>query len=210
MHQELARWLAERLEQPLPDCEARARFAPALSYGRHFGPASYDARPAAVMILLYPHEGQWLLPLTVRPETMLAHAGQISLPGGVVEPGETTRDAALRELEEELGIPANLVEVVGELSPLNVFVSNFMVVPWVAVVAQRPTIRANPHEVAEVLEVPLACLLDTTNQGTRSFRRGELTFTVPYFRWGEHHIWGATSMILAELNAILSGAPVGG
>ncbi len=102
----LIAWLRARLEHPLPPEALRSRFAPPLSYGRHFGPPAHDARPAAVMVFLYPRDGQWHLPLTVRPDTMLSHAGQISFPGGMVEAGEATRAAALRELEEELGVPS--------------------------------------------------------------------------------------------------------
>jgi 8-oxo-dGTP pyrophosphatase MutT (NUDIX family) len=202
MNPNLPNLLAQRLLEPLPDVATRARLAPTLSYGRHFGPAAPDARSAAVILLLYPHEGDWRLPLTVRPQTMLAHAGQISLPGGVVEPGESTRDAALRELDEELGISPRDVVVVGKLSTLNVFVSNYVVTPWVASLAARPSMRPNPREVDEVLEVPLGHLADSANFGAHLHCHGELSFTVPHFRFGEHVIWGATSIILSELLAV--------
>ncbi len=203
MNPELPHFLAKRLREPLPGVEVRARLAPTLSFGRHFGPAPHDARDAAVILLLYPHAGDWLVPLTVRPSTMLAHAGQISLPGGVVELGESARDAALRELDEELGIPPRDVTIVGQLSPLYVFVSNFLVTPWVASLAARPTMRPNREEVDEVLEVPVAHLVDAANVGAHEHRHGELSFTAPHFRFGEHVIWGATSIILSELVAVV-------
>src|SRR5262245_9119768 len=84
----------------------RSRMAPQLSYGRHAGPAPYTARAAAVMLLLFrrDHTRRWLLPLTERPATLAHHGGQISLPGGSLDPGELSDAAARRELDEELGV----------------------------------------------------------------------------------------------------------
>ncbi len=206
---DLPTWLADRLTRPLPPEEIRAQLAPSLSYGRHFGPPAHDARQAAVTILLYPRDGQWHIPFTVRPETMLSHAGQISFPGGTVEPGETTRDAALRELEEELGVAISSVEVLGELSPLYLFVSNFMVAPWVAVSRTPLVFRPCDREVAEVLETPLTHWMDAAHRGVHQHQRGELVFGAPHFAWGDHKIWGATSIILAELVAVLDELPAG-
>src|SRR5436190_4149358 len=81
----------------------RNRMSPELSYGRHAGPAPHTARHAAVVLLLFRRDGKWHLPLTERPDTLTRHAGQISLPGGVVDTGESSTEAALRELNEELG-----------------------------------------------------------------------------------------------------------
>jgi len=203
----LPAWIAERLTRPLSPEAARARFAPALSYGRHFGPPAADAREAAVMVLLYPRDGAWHVPFTIRPETMAAHAGQISFPGGVVEAGETTRDAALRELGEELGVDPRTVVVLGSLSPVYVFASNFLVTPWVAVAREPLTFQPSTREVAEVIEVSLAHLLDPANFSSHTIRRGAMEFTAPHFAWREHRIWGATCIILGELIVMLGEIP---
>jgi 8-oxo-dGTP pyrophosphatase MutT (NUDIX family) len=196
--------LARELARPLPGRAAQARFAAELSYGRHFGPAAADARPAAVLVLLYRIDGQWHLPLTVRSATMVVHAGQISLPGGQVEAGETGPQAVLRELKEELGIGRHEVELLGALSPLYLFVSNFSVMPWVGWCARRPRFAPDPREVAEVLELPLAHLLLLSSHGTHTRRHRGVTLSAPHFQWGLHRIWGATAMILGELAELLA------
>lgn len=200
---EFAARVERRLRGPLPRDSVRARFAPRLAFGRHFGPPAPDSRPAAVIALIYPHEGAWRLPLTVRPASMPAHAGQVSLPGGLVEAGEDSRAAALRELNEELGVAAGRVRILGRLSPLFLFVTNFNVTPWVAVANRRPDFLPSPDEVAEVIEAPLRELADATRHGVRLQAHGPLEFRAPYMAVGGHEVWGATSMILAELLEVL-------
>jgi 8-oxo-dGTP pyrophosphatase MutT (NUDIX family) len=203
----LAELLESRLARELPGKKAQGRFAPELCYGRHHGPAAPDARAAAVLVLLYPHEGQWQLPLTLRPAHMIDHAGQICFPGGVTESGETPEHAALRELEEELGVPADGIRLAGRLSPIYVFASNFQVTPCVAVASHRPVFQPNTHEVADVIELPVSALLDEGNYGEHSIQRRGLSFRAPHIQHGSHIIWGATSMMLGELIAIFRERP---
>ncbi len=135
------------------------QMSPELSYGRHAGPA-LTPRAAAVMLLLFRRAGRWHLPLTERPATLARHAGQISLPGGSLESGESSLDAAARELNEELGFDAPL-SVLGRLADCYVFASDFLVTPWVAA-TREPDIIWRPHdrEVQGVVELPLDLLLD--------------------------------------------------
>jgi 8-oxo-dGTP pyrophosphatase MutT (NUDIX family) len=207
MNRDLPELLAGRLKEPLPGRTAQSRFEPELSFGRHYAPPPPDARPAAVMLLLYPEQDAWHLPCTLRPETLSAHGGQVSLPGGLIEPGELSDEAALRELEEELGVDRAAVQMLGKLSPLYLFVSNFSVQPWVAVVEQRPEFRPSPDEVEEVLEVPIEYLVDQSHWGTHVHRHRDLSFSAPHFIWKGHRIWGATSMILSELVALVEEVP---
>jgi 8-oxo-dGTP pyrophosphatase MutT (NUDIX family) len=197
----------ERLVNALRD-ESRAgqrlrnqRFAPELSYGRHFGPAPATARAAAVIVLLFEREGRWHIPLTQRPDT-LRHGGQISLPGGAVEPGETSSAAAARELFEELGIGTG-VELLGPLSDSYVYVSNFLITPWLAVTRQTPVWQPHTDEVARVVELPLDVLLDEQTVCTTTIQRGPIVFRASGFRFGDDCIWGATAIILGELAGVL-------
>ncbi|MCG8587347.1 MAG: CoA pyrophosphatase [Pirellulales bacterium] len=206
----LVQQLADRLaEGDLLGRRGHARFEPELSFGRHSGPPPASARQGAVMLLLYPHDGEWHLPLTLRPETLSDHPGQISLPGGSVEDGETTYAAAVRELHEELDVDPSVVEPIGSLSPLYVFASNFLVTPWLAAAKCRPEFVENPHEVAEVLEVPLSQLMDVRSYGSHAYQRGSVSFRAPHIQWQRHRIWGATAMILGELIELLEGADRG-
>ncbi len=177
--------------------------SPELGYGRHAGPAPHTARPAAVMLLLFRRARQWHIPLTERPLTLAHHAGQISLPGGAVETGESSIDAALRELNEELGFIAPHL-VLGRLADCYVFASDFLVTPWV-IASFEPETRWQPHdrEVQTVVELPLDVLLDDQAIGRLTIERGPLIFHAPCIRIGNNRVWGATSIILNEFAGLL-------
>jgi 8-oxo-dGTP pyrophosphatase MutT (NUDIX family) len=177
---------------------SRRRFEPELSYGRHAGPPPATARPAAVMVLLFRRAGRWHVPLTVRPVTLAKHGGQISLPGGTVEPGESSCDAALRELSEELGI-AGPVEPLGRLNDCYVFASDFVVTPWVAAGPSEPEWRLDADEVERVVEMPLDLLLDPQAVDTLTIERGPFVFRAPCYRVEDDCVWGTTCVILGEL-----------
>jgi 8-oxo-dGTP pyrophosphatase MutT (NUDIX family) len=201
MNVDLPAQLMARLQEPLPGWPAQVRFQPELSFGRHRGPAGADARAAAVLVLVYPRQGEWHVPLILRPAHMPDHAGQISLPGGVIEPGESSREAALREFTEELGATAEGLEILGPLSPLYLFASNYQITPWVAAARGEPAWRPSSFEVERLLEISLAHLLDPSNRGTVEKQQRGLTFHAPCYLWQGERIWGATSMILAEFLA---------
>ena len=205
MNAELPQRLAGRLAGELPGPRVAARFEPRPPLWRYYQSAPADARGAAVLVLLYPHHRQWHLPLTLRPEHLADHAGQVSLPGGAVEPGETSRQAAIREFHEELGEGGRNIELLGQLSAAYVQASNFLVTPWVGATDGRPELIPNPAEVEQLLEVPLTHLLDPANFGSHRRQHQGQSYTAPHFTWQSHRIWGATCAILGELVTVLEG-----
>jgi 8-oxo-dGTP pyrophosphatase MutT (NUDIX family) len=198
-----------------PPTDAPRTSAPALSYGRHRGPARPRARVAAVAVTLYrrPEDGQWLIPLTLRPHSLQHHAGQVCLPGGRLEPGEDPFQAAMREFREELGVEPRVMHYCGELATQYVYASHNLVHPVVAVI-DHPSgpWQADPVEVAEVITLPLTALVQQRDPHELKVKRevrhqgitvDEFVFRAPAFRCGEHTIWGATAMILEQLAQIL-------
>jgi 8-oxo-dGTP pyrophosphatase MutT (NUDIX family) len=200
--EDLPRRLAEALAAERRGATRRCAMSSQLSYGRHAGPAPPTARYAAVMLLLFQRAGRWHLPLTERPDTLAHHAGQISLPGGSVEVGESSHAAALRELREELGTGGD-VNMLGRLNECYVFASDFLITPWVAAVEFEPAWRPQAEEVQRVVELPLEVLLDEHAVGQLTIERGPLMFHAPCYRLGEARIWGATSIVLSELADVL-------
>ena len=133
----------------------------------------------------------------------LRHGGQVSLPGGVVDPGETFEQAALREAHEEVALPLAGVEVLGALTPLDIHVSGFRLHPIVAIDRTRPRLTPSDSEVARILEVSVDALLDARHLVTTERTRDGVTYMVPAFKLDEVEIWGATAMVLAEFAALL-------
>lgn len=193
---QLARRLAAQLSEPTMPPRG---ISPAMSYGRHQGPIRADTRRAAVLIYLYPDKSEWYLPLTLRPSHLTSHGGQISLPGGAVEPGETSSDAARREFYEELGVLCGPHALIGQLATVFVFNSNFVIEPWVACSDDVPEFEPSQDEVAELIRLPLSTLVDRRAREDYRIHRGRLQFTAPAVRHQHFQIWGATRLILADL-----------
>lgn len=185
----------------------RAAFSPYLAYGRHFVPPLPTARPAAVMLLVETDPRvewrQWTIPLTVRPNHLPSHPGQISLPGGRVEAEESREQAARRELEEELGIGSFAGRIIGSLQPLYVYNSNYDVTPFIAICDKTSDCIPCAQEVDRVIHLPLQTLLNATPSCTANFSRGLAQWQAPIIRLGEDQIWGATAIVLGEFLPLL-------
>lgn len=187
---------------------ARAQYSPQLSYGRHFAPPGPTSRSAAVMILLEvaqpsSHWRECSLPLTVRPPYLSDHPGQVSLPGGRLEKGESAVDAAKREFCEELGVLEFPGTVLGSLSPMWVFHSDYFLTPFVAVGFGSPEYTPCSREVSRLFHLPIVELLKERQPKLHRFSRGNVSWNAGAFTFQQECIWGATAMVLAELACVL-------
>lgn len=187
---------------PPPGAPAQALMAP---QRRGDWPAGLDpssARHAAGLLLAFPLDERPHIILTVR-SAHVRHSGQVSLPGGVIEAGESVEDAALREAHEEIALDTRAVRLHGRLTPLDIPVSGFRLHPVVATVPDAPAVEPSDLEVARILQVPVDTLLDPGSVEWRPMRRGALTMDVPGFEIDGAVIWGATAMVLAEFLSLL-------
>lgn len=196
--------LAADLQAPLPGRVAQYRMAPQPRPDSFpYDQTPVDARRGGVLILLYPIDDQPYLPLILRPTYDGVHSGQVGFPGGGQEENDPDIVAtALREAQEEIGIALEPITVLGQLSPLYVFASNYLVQPTVAWMAQPPHFQLDTREVAALLEMPLAALLDPANYQREDWELRGRTVDVPFFRIHDQTIWGATAMMLSELLAL--------
>lgn len=202
---ELIDRLAAALARPLPGLAAQMGMSPSPRPGteRILDPF-LDCRRAAVLALFYPGaDGALRIVLTRRTDRLESHSGQISFPGGSMDPGEDARAAAAREAREELGIDPQSFEVIGELSPLYIPPSGFCVYPVVAYAPVSPAFAPNEAEVAEVIETPVAHLLQPATRCEETWQLRGAPVLIPYYAVGPHKVWGATAMMLCELLALL-------
>ncbi len=195
--------LEQRLAAELPGESAQDRLAPIprRQWPTGFNPAR--VRHAAGLLLLYPDRDDAHIVLTLRADSLGRHSGQVSLPGGVVDPGETYEQAALREAREEVALNTADVRVLGALTPIDIPVSGFRLHPIVAAASAPPVLTPADAEVARILHVPLDDLLDVSHLRSAERTRDGVTLTVPAFHVAGVEIWGATGMVLAEFLALL-------
>ena len=166
------------------------------------------ARRAATLVLLYPvDDGTLHLPLTVRHADLRAHAGEISLPGGAVDPTDASAaDAARREAWEELGVEPGAVRILGELDPIWIPVSNYELRPFVGATDARPQFSPHDREVAEVFEMPVRLLLDPGSLREEEVEGPGIVFRTGVYRHADRRIWGATARSLAMFAVVLAAA----
>ncbi len=162
---------------------------------------------ACVVILLHFYENQHFITFIQRAQSHPEdkHAGQISFPGGKLDPSDISfQDCALRELEEELGIDSSNVKILGQLTPLYVYVSNFLVYPFVGFVEKKPIYTPQVSEVADVLEIPLNYFSKPHISKIKTIEVHNRTLeNTPYYDLNGHILWGASAMILSEFLEIV-------
>ncbi len=182
-----------------------------LSERSHLSSDEWRARPAAVLIPVYWFAGDWNLLYTRRTDSVESHSGQVSFPGGMIEPQDKSAlDAALREVEEEIGIRAEDVDVIGHLDNF-LTITQFDIKPIVGSISWPYPLQINHEEVAHVFGVPLSWLSDPSNIEIRERKIHTSGQQIPvyFFRPFEGEvIWGATARITINLLEILGLSPL--
>lgn len=204
--EELTQKLSERLLLELPGATAHEPMR-AIPIGSTIPKFEHKlpAKPGSVLILLYEEDGIVKFPLIKRPEYLGAHSGQISLPGGKAENGETPIETALREGEEEIGIDGSKVKVLGRLSDFFVIPSNFLVTPIVGTIS-NPIFTPDKREVARILAADLFHLLrEEAVLQKEIIAAGQYRMIAPHFEIDGEVVWGATAMMLNELRLVVRG-----
>ena len=177
--------------------------------GRASPVASQGANPSAVLVPIFERDGELHVVLTRRSWDLRTHRGEVSFPGGRAEPGEDHLTTALREANEEIGLDPAAVEPLGELDHLTTVTRRAYIVPVVGLIHGPIELRPNPAEVAAVLEVPLAELMDPEVFREERWGPPELARPVYFFDLYGDTVWGATAALLRQLLALLAGADPG-
>lgn len=167
-------------------------------------PTNY--RLSAVLIVIYFEAGTPHFILTERQNYTGKHGGQISLPGGKVEPSDRgTAETALRETEEEIGIEAKAISLLGNLTEVYIPVSNFLIHPYIGHISVLPELTPNSREVKSIIHCSLPDLLNRENRIITRFKteNGIWMKNIPAFNFNQKIVWGATAVILNEFKFIL-------
>jgi 8-oxo-dGTP pyrophosphatase MutT (NUDIX family) len=189
--------LSNKIKSYLPGEAAQLEMAP-----RNRLVVSHIEEPvkSGVLILFYNKHEELYIPFIQRNQYSGPHSGQISFPGGKFENGDASIiKTALREASEEIGINPDAVQILGELTPLLIVVTNFKVFPVVGYSEELPDFITDKNEVQELLEIRLKDLLNEENISELIFERLGEQLKAPCYLINGHRIWGATAMILSEL-----------
>jgi 8-oxo-dGTP pyrophosphatase MutT (NUDIX family) len=205
--QEFIGELKVRLDGPLPGESAHLRMAPPkrMAAKEYYELRNRNPLLSAVLVCFYPEGDSVYLAMMLRPTEPGHHSNQVSFPGGRVEEGdETFENTALREAQEEIGLEPSEVEVIGRLSSVYIPVSNFLVQPVVGYAHQRPHFRINEKEVMRVVEADCRLLSKESLRGSTVFKTASgAEIEAPYYEIQQLKVWGATAMMLSELEMIL-------
>ena len=207
MTEKFIKKLVEKHTNGLPGREHQLKMA---VHSRQFVmDAPPEARLAAVMLLIFPKNNEWHVLLTERTVNLTPnrHSGQISFPGGKFESTDASLQAcALRETNEEVGIPPETVNVIGAMTDLYIPVSNFHVFPFLGWLKEAPKYQRQETEVQQIIETPLSILQNPRHRGVKNiYIREDFTLEdVPYFDVFGKSVWGATAMMLSEFLEIVN------
>lgn len=206
--QEFEKQITKIEKMELPGLEAQLKMAPMgrLKELRDTARKMNDAKKAGVMALFYPGLNQQThIALILRKTYKGVHSAQVGFPGGKFEEEDTSlQDAALRETEEEIGVPQNVIQVLKELSEVYIPPSNFFVQPYLGITDRTPNFILEEDEVEELIEVDLNSFMDDSCITTEVLSTSYATeWVVPAYKLNGHIVWGATAMMLSEIREML-------
>tara|TARA_B110000438_G_C15766048_1_gene629673 strand:- start:566 stop:1189 length:624 start_codon:yes stop_codon:yes gene_type:complete len=195
--------LRRQLKQPLPGIEAQSimMVSPKPVFQKNISKEAI--KPSAVLIILFFENNSWNFFLTKRSQSVSHHKGQISLPGGKLERGESLQQAALRESEEEIGIISKNIHIIGALSYFNVPVSNFKILPFIGWIKDKPNLKIHDKEVEKVFSISIEKFILKSTQKTKYENLNGRKLKIPYFDIDNEIVWGATSIILSEFKRVI-------
>ena len=199
----IAEQIKERLKKSLPGNEAHLTTRIKTKSEVTFPNTQETARPAAVLILLFPFEDEIQFFLTKRTEDVEHHKGQISLPGGIRENNESLNETALRETKEEVGIDSTKIIISGSLTPFFIPVTGYIVHPFIGWCKEKPSTKIHDVEVNQLFSVSITELMDEKILQTEQWNIRGYDAIVPYYNFGKCKVWGATAAILSEFKSIL-------
>lgn len=195
--------LGHSLKYPLPGTVAQFRLVPP-TRSTYPDMDIATVRYGGVLALFFPDGNSIRLAFIQRQDYQGVHSGQISFPGGGFEEiDQTFEKTAIRETNEEIGVPMEDISILGELSQLYIPPSKFLVHSFAGYIGYKPTFRPDPAEVSEVFSIPLDELLAQDTVKTKTVSAGNTEITVPCFFAQNRLIWGATAMILSELLEVI-------
>ncbi|MCX6295405.1 MAG: CoA pyrophosphatase [Bacteroidetes bacterium] len=203
--------LENRLNKDLPGKEAQFSMAPfARRRSNSIPKENYDPRLSAVLILLFPEGDSIHTILIQRPEYDGVHSGQIAFPGGRFEESDLElKQTALREAFEEVGVLCEKINVIGNLSDIYIKASNFLVKPFVGVVSEKPNFIIDTYEVQKIISVDVFSLNDKKRIGEKSIKHSDgYKIKTPYYEVEGLTVWGATAMIISELNVVVEQSKI--
>jgi 8-oxo-dGTP pyrophosphatase MutT (NUDIX family) len=155
--------------------------------------------PSAVLVPIFYKQGEYYLLFTKRTERVKTHKGQISFPGGTYEEQDGTLvNTALRECAEEIGLPAEAIEVLGELDDMPSITTNYLISPFVAAIPWPYQLKVAPMEVEEIIEAPISALLDKNCRRQETDTLNSQPITTYFYHYQGKVIWGATARILNQ------------
>ena len=155
-------------------------------------------KKASVLLALFKKKNEWYFPLIKRPMHERNHPGQIALPGGAQENNEKLNYTAVREAFEEVGIKTETVEIIGQLTPLPVPVSGYLIYPFIGILGREPEWVLNEYEVDELIITKVSELVSADKNYSETWELHGKKLEVPHFRIKDKAIWGATASVLSE------------